>query len=107
VVAVPTIADFIGFLLHLVDILYAVGAIIFLGVAIYLGFSYMTARSDETKLQEINKKIGYLVLGFILYFLSAAIVTFVYRTFQVTDCRGEAVYPGFRVFFEQSCNTVP
>ncbi len=99
----PRISDIQDMLVRVIDVFYAFGGIIFLVLALVIGFQYMTAAGDDEKLGEVKQRITYWVIGFFLYFMSYAIVLFVYNLFEVKDCNDNLVKPGFHLIFSEAC----
>jgi hypothetical protein len=97
------ITDVLNQIVGYLDLAYALGGTIFLGLALYLGFMYMISQGNPEKLQEIRQRVGYWVVGFLLFFLSAVIVTTMFRMFNVRQCGDPSkphVVPGTTYLFE-------
>lgn len=101
----PRLADIGAQVVRVLDLFYAFGGLIFLLLAVAVGVQWMTSRGDADLIGEARKRLGYLITGFLLFFLSATIVIFIYRALDVKDCLGRTVTPGFNLFFESSCST--
>jgi hypothetical protein len=104
--APPRLADLSSLLVRAVDLIYAFGGIIFLALAIMIGFQWMSSQGDDEVLGELKNRLTYWVIAFVLFFLSTVIVSAIYDVFQVKNCRGEPVRPGFNLIYEGSCTIV-
>ena len=103
----PDLTDLTKLLVRTIDLAYAFGGTIFLILALVIGFQYMTSGADDKVIEESRQRIIYWVVGFILYFMSAAIVGGIYDILNVRDCNGLKVTPGFNLFLERSCGSAP
>jgi uncharacterized BrkB/YihY/UPF0761 family membrane protein len=99
----PRLADLQRFLVDLIDIVYQLGGMIFLLILIFLGYQWLTSAGSEEKLEETKQRFTYWIIGFVLFFLSAAIVTFIYDTLGVEYCDGVRARPGFNIIFDSAC----
>jgi hypothetical protein len=98
----PRVPEILEQIVGYVDLIYALGGIIFIVLGIYIGFMYMSSRGDEEQLKQVQERLKYWVLGFVLFFLSATIVAFIYQLFGVHECGDPSrpiVKPGFGSFF--------
>jgi hypothetical protein len=98
----PRLEEALGQVVRIVDLIYAFGGTLFSFFGIIIGIQWMTSGSDPEKLQQIQSSISLWIIGFILFFLSATIVTTIYDVFGVYQCgdpnRG-IVPPGFSYLF--------
>ncbi len=102
----PRLADLSSLLVRAVDLIYAFGGIIFLALAIMIGFQWMSSQGDDEVLGELRNRLTYWVIAFVLFFLSTVIVSAIYGIFDVKNCRGDNVTPGFNLIYEGSCTIV-
>jgi len=99
----PTIREIAATAVGAIDFLYGLGGLIFVGILIAQGFAWMTSRGDSKALEEIQKRIVLVIIGFILFFFSTRIVETVYSAFDVRDCNGEKITIGFQFYFRKPC----
>jgi type IV secretory pathway VirB2 component (pilin) len=100
----PALSDISEFLAYIVGIFYSIGGIIFLVILILIGFRWMTSQGNDEVLNESRQRFLYWIVGFVLYFLSAVIVTFILQFFGVKDCNGNDITnPGFTIVFQDPC----
>lgn len=99
----PRFGDVSVLLYRLLDLMYAFGGIIFMGLLIFIGFQWMSSAGNEETIGAARQRLLYWVVGFILYFFSATIVTSIYTTLEVRDCTGATRTPGLSIFYENAC----
>jgi hypothetical protein len=99
----PRFGDVSILLYRLLDLMYAFGGVIFMALLVFIGFQWMSSGGNEEAIGAARQRLLYWVLGFILYFFSATIVTSIYTTLEVKDCTGETRTPGLSIFYENSC----
>ncbi len=99
----PRFGDISVLLYRLLDLMYAFGGVIFLALLIFIGFQWMSSAGNEEAIGAARQRLIYWVLGFILYFFSATIVTSIYTTLEVKDCTGQTRTPGLSIFYENAC----
>jgi cytochrome bd-type quinol oxidase subunit 2 len=99
----PRLGDVVLQFYRIIDLFYAFGGIGFLMLAIVIGIQWMTSQGSSDKLEELRKRFFYWLIGFVLFFLSATIVTFIYQALEVKDCSGNQMLPGFNLFADQAC----
>ncbi len=99
----PRFGDVSILLYRLLDLMYAFGGVIFMALLVFIGFQWMSSAGNEEAIGAARQRLLYWILGFILYFFSATIVTSIYTTLEVKDCTGETRTPGLSIFYENSC----
>jgi cytochrome bd-type quinol oxidase subunit 2 len=99
----PRLIDLQSFLVEFIDLFYALGGLFFLVLLVVIGFQWLTSAGSEETLQEVRQRLNYWLIGFLLFFLSAAIVSFIYDTLNVEYCDGVPARPGFNIIFPGAC----
>lgn len=103
----PTFADIGDFLVRIIDLIFALGGVFFFVILLIIGFQWLSSAGDEELLQQLRERLTAWLIGFVVFFMSVAIVTFIYDIFGVQDCRGNRVAPGFNLVFNEPCSCGP
>lgn len=99
----PRLDDVGAFLIRIFDVAFALGGLLFLGLAVAIGFQWLTSQGNDDTIQEARQRLTYLVIGFFLFFLSVTIVTTVFEVLDVRNCNDQRVVPGLNLIYEGSC----
>lgn len=103
----PTVAELLTTIVKFINYAYFFGGFIFLAILTLLGFTYMTSRGDSDKIEEVKRRMGYLVVGMILLFLSYAIVFFIFTALGVKDLCEQPLRPGLYIIWQQKSVDCP
>lgn len=97
--APPRIEELLFELVRFVNLGFAFGGTIFILLGVIIGFQWMISQGNSDKLQKLRSRLTYLIIGFVLFFLSVTIVITIYNVFDVKDCKGNPIRPGLSSLF--------
>lgn len=96
----PRVEEVLIELVRFVNLGFAFGGVIFMIIGVIIGLQWMGSQGDPDKIKELRSRLIYWVIGFVLFFLSVTIVITIYNVFDIKDCKGRTLRPGFSSFFE-------
>lgn len=100
----PTLIEVQYTVVRLIYATWACGGFIFLILLLLIGWTYMTSGGDSGKIEEAKKRGGQWIIGFLLFFLSRAIVATMMRgLIGDNPCYNTLRDPGFTFFFNDVC----
>ena len=93
-------------IVRLIYIAWALGIPLFGISAAVVGYQYMFAGSSEQKQQELRKRVGYIIVGVIIFLATYPVANFMMGLFVTSqsDCYAHIDTPGFTFFFPNVCS---